>query len=269
MKKQLSIFKILLIIILLSAFSCNKDDSDADPENVQEKYISKVIGNYSAPNNPRYDSKDTLVYENDKITKGYFSAGCNPSVAEYEYGSNGKITKIFKAALNINGDFPTTNDLINMFENSTIIEYSDEDAQLQLQYDTENRLIKIYNSFYSIQFEYDNQGRLYKKIYPADLTYTVYEFDENDNPLLITRNYYGTLSDAIYTYGTLKNPYYILFKKYSLIDIDCGLEQTFISPNVVTSVGSITYTYYSEGDYPSSVRELYNGRTYIYDFTYR
>lgn len=260
-----SIFSILILILVLS---CNKDDSDSSSEETDTKYLISITSNEGDPTYPKYKGKDTLVYENDKIVKAFIGAGCTPFIYQYVYGTNGKIAKIYEIPLNIGGGFPSMEELIEMFENSTVIENSID--HYRLEYDSENRLINIQNSFDIILFEYDNKGRLYKKIYPNDnLTITIYEFDENNNPLLITSNYGGTLSDRVYTYGSLNNPYYTLFQKYGLLEIDCALVQDFISPNVVTSSGNINYSYYSDGNYPSSVREIYNGNTSIYDFIYR
>ena len=70
------------------------------------------------------------------------------------------------------------------------------------------------------------------------------------------------------TYGDKKSPYYDLFQKYGFLFLDCPFETTFITPNVVTVFEGKRYTYYSEGDYPSSVIVNNNGSTSVYEYSY-
>lgn len=271
MKNYLNVKSFFSILILMLVFSCNKDDTDSNSEEENIKHLSVVTSNIGPTTYPRYARKDTLVYENERIIKSFIGSGCDPSVYQYEYGSNGKISKIYEVYFSHNG-FPDVEDLINMFENSTIKENSSIDSQYELEYDSQKRLTFINNEFSSTQFLYDNEGRLYKKIISEDdLTYTVYEFDENNNPIYVTRDYGGSVTDQYYEFGSLRNPYYTLFQEFGLIYIDCALGDNFITPNVITKSGSknITYTYFPNEDYPSSVHYQGNNSDLIYDFTYR
>lgn len=266
MKNYLKIENLFFSVILLSLFSCNKDDADSNSNNGEVRYLSTLTASYGDPTYPKYSSKDTLVYENGRIIKSFLRAGCDPSVQQYEYGNNGKISKIYRAGFSRNEppyDYPQVGDLIEMFENATIREY--DEYPVTLEYDSENRLI---GTDYGSRWEYDDQGRLFKKM-GSGISYTVKEFDDKGNPLLITRNYGGSLSERSYTYGTLKNPYYVLFNKYGLIQVDCVLEQTFLTPNVVSSTTNRDYLYYSDGEYPSSVQFYGSAGLSIFDFTYR
>lgn len=267
MKNYLKIKVFISLLFLISISSCSKDDTETISGGVEIKYLSTLESNIGPTDYPRYARKDTLVYENDKVIKSFIGSGCDPSVYQYEYGTNGKISKIYVASFNPMG-YPNVEDLITMFETSTINVNSENNYILE--YDTKKRLNSIQGNYSSVQFEYDNEGRLYKKI-TEDITYTVVEFDDKGNPLYLTRDYEGSVSDRYYSYGNLKNPYYDLFEKYGLVDIDCALGDSFITPNVITKSGmsNITFKYNSDEEYPSSVNYELNGFRSIYNFSYR
>lgn len=260
MKNYLKIKNLFIVFVVLVVISCSKDDGDSNSSEGGVKYLSTLTGNIGDQSYPRYARKDTLVYENGKVVKACLSAGCNSSVQQYEYGSNGKISKIYRANIDNMGGYPQFSDLINMFESRTLDEY---DANpITLNYDAQNRLIGT-NS--NIMFEYDEQGRIFK-IYTGSFVFTVKEFDEKGNPLLVSRNYGGSIRDIVYSYSALKNPYYGLFKEFGLFEINCALSTAFITPNATSSDGDLEFIYSADGEYPLQVTTSYNS---VYEFSYR
>lgn len=269
-----NLFKLKTLIILfvpVFIFSCSSDD-DSSFSGGNIKYLTSVTGPNHDPTIDKYNDKDTLVYENGKLVKAYYGIAAHASARQFEYGDNGKISKIYDVDA-----YDNRNAIIGMFENSTIDQYDGSGYQIDsreyfLEYDSQDRLICFMldkSHCYDRQYEYDNEGRLFKK---DNGLYVVFEFDDKGNPLLVFDDYENL--DIHYTYGDLKNPFYDLFIKFGYFEDSNSFyfEQEFISPNVVKSVehrySDTYYRFISDGDYPNTVQvDDHNGRR-IYDFSY-
>src|SRR5699024_8475151 len=175
---------------------------------------------------------------------------CGAVAKQYEYGSNGKVSKIYSVA-KANHGFPglSEEELIEIFESSTINEY--DDSPIILEYDSKNRLTEYkINGLLWYEYKYDEKDKI-MEILEGETSYRFREFDELNNPTIITVHY--KYSDDItyqYSYSTYKNPYYNLFQEFGIVD-DCPLGFIYkLTPFAMRSAkhGSVENLYYYSGN---------------------
>lgn len=300
--KNFTIMKRLAFLFLIISIitACSNDDSDNNlnpnnPENSDFKFLSTIISDPTEPRDSSYGWTDTIVYKNGRPHKAHIGAFCSPgSFYQYEYGDNGKVSVVYSKSYNphYEGGAEELEEAINIFENSTINE--NFSSKYEIEYNSNNKIKRTHSSSEdegsfsqqgSVKFEYDDKGRLYKKVgtsegtlggiyYSNMIIYTVTEFDDKDQPLTIQENNDGDIKEYNYEYGELKNPYYALFQKYGVF-YDCRvIEQDFTTPYVVkikyTSNSSQIFNYTSpDGEYPETVNYSSNGYDNIFEFNYR
>ena len=290
---------LFLIISIITA--CSNDDSDNNlnpnnpnnPENSDFKFLSTIISDPTEPRDSSYGWTDTIVYKNGRPHKAHIGAFCSPgSFYQYEYGDNGKVSVVYSRSYNphYEGGIEDFEEAVNIFENSTINE--NFSYKTEIEYNSNNKIKGTHSSSEdssqqgSVNFEYDDKGRLYKKIGTSEMTmggiyisntnvYTVTEFDDKDQPLTIQKNNDGDISENNYEYGELKNPYYALYQEYGIF-YDCRvIKQDFITPYVVEmkqydSSSNYIFNYTSsDGEYPETIHYNFNEYDNIYEFNYR
>jgi len=299
MKKTKLMKPAILLMTALFIWSCSSDDdssnnSSSDPNNpTNENYLSTI--DYIDYNYEGILNKDTLAYSNGKLVKAYF-ASCNGRMYQFEYGGNGKVSKVYESDIIVRADSESYGENEAYDEDSEIHQrefeiFSNLDSGT-VPPDYFNSSIHTYNSnnqleeikqgsgemVFTTKFEYDEQDRLFKVSsgFLDDLAYTeVTQFDSNNNPKIIENTGDEDVVIINYEYDSKLNPFYSIFTEYGLIGLECNFDvPTIPSPNNVTieSNGSdceIQYSYKYDGNYPiSRILDGCNG-TYEVELNYQ
>jgi YD repeat-containing protein len=251
MRKILFSTVTLCLIVLLSC--SNSDDENSMEENSTnvEKLITQLTSQRWQQEHSNFYNPDKFIYENEKLVKAWFY-GCSGALYEFEYGTNGKISTVYRKGSISHSDIS--------------ISIKDVGEKRNHIYDNKNNLITITDDSEKVlaSLDYDSDGRLIK-VDVKDLsiakpdTFLYSDFDNNGNP---QKNNAG----FEYSYDDKVNPIYILFKKYGFFNVEmCNSFDDrrlfYVSPSNVQEIidteenneviFSAIYTYDSDG-YPTT-----------------
>ncbi len=285
MKKTKLMKSAILLMAALFLWSCSSDDdssnnSSSNPNNpnnpTNERFLSTI--DYIDYNYEGILNKDTLAYNNGKLVKAYF-ASCNGRMYQFEYGDNGKVNKVYESDILVRADSEGYGEDEDYDEDSEI---SQREFELfsnlnsgTLPPDYFNSSTHIYNStnqlteinhgddemMFTIIFEYDEEGRLFKMTNEFLGTSTfieVSQFDSNNNPMIIKNTDGEDVVVRNYEYDSQVNPFYNIFTTYGLLGLECNFDVPVIpSPNNVTleinnSDCNVQYSYNYDNGYPIS-----------------
>ncbi|MCD8427898.1 RHS repeat domain-containing protein [Tenacibaculum finnmarkense] len=256
MKKIVLSNLFICLILLTSCGGNNENNLIENPQSVKKLIKQITIQN---PKYPDYYNSDQFIYENGKLIKAWFY-GCSGGLYEFEYGSNGKISIVYKkygvSYSDIGISIKTSGEITKHL-------YNDEDNLITVTDDLGVTLASL---------DYDSNGRLYKinkidnKFANGSLGTVIFsDFDDNNNPI-------NTNFDLKYSYDNKVNPIYTLFKEFGFFNIEMcnSLDERrvfYISPNNVKEIirtnknnkiiFSSIYSYDAD-DYPTSNSFIYN-----------
>ncbi|MGJ8760861.1 MAG: hypothetical protein ACSHXA_09965 [Polaribacter sp.] len=250
--KKILLSTVFLCLLLFTSCESNSEEDELI-ENLPdvEKLITQVTSKESEQNYPTYYNPDKFIYENGKLVKAWFYS-CSGALYEFEYGSNGKISVVYRK-----GSVSYSDIGVSIKNTGEVIKQV---------YDSGNRLISLTDDSGKIlaSLDYNSNNRLYKIdikdfVIAKPDTFLFSEFDSNGNPAKVN---FG----ISYTYDNKVNPIYILFKKYGFFNIEMcnSLDDRrvlYVSPNNVKEIidddnnndviFSAIYNYDSDG-YPIS-----------------
>ncbi len=247
---EMKLFKFIVFTLLVTIlFSCTKNNNISSPQinhdssyiltqdsffiltsvtdaggltlkfdyDATNKRLSSWSKTYSSYN---YDSTKVFYDGNGKVLslvgKNTTSTPFNVIPNVFEYDSQNRVSKVYHKF-----QYSTNESYAYMTSVTFPLDYYREiESYDSLNYDILNRVISVYN--FSTQFDQTNTAYTVNDSYKL-ITYLTSNDSLPDQIKTYTRNSSGGFSEAILnlsTYNNKVNPYYNLFKKFSLMGVD-------------------------------------------------
>ncbi|QCX39717.1 hypothetical protein FF125_15160 [Aureibaculum algae] len=255
---------IIIPILVLTIFSCNKDDDAPIEERVRLIAYSVGANEYDLRYNEdgfltRYGSSDIIYNVDNKIVQN--------GSARYEYNGQGRVSKVIRS----NRETTIVYNNMGLMATFNTVYNSTDRSKTTFEYDSQNRLTTLIEEnfdasrYYKITLTYDTKDNIVQYLieYSLDgISYTEY-------------------SVSNYTYDNIRNPNYNVLTKTgnssvisvfpfisylqigNIIAYDAVFytsKNNLLSSNSIYSSGSSNRTYeyvYDENSYPISVEIEY------------